>query len=345
MFVPHRSWPFAVLLSAAVARPVAAAFTHDAKLAAAIEHGRRLSDDAAQQLEAALPLHPDDATARAELVGYYYDRSAAFPQRRLAQVLWMIHHRPTDPLTPAYGPVSPLSDGPGYAAASGAWDEQVSAHPTDTAVLADAAVFFDNGTDTPKAQDLLRRAADAEPRSPTWPGRLARSLERQAERQPDQSAVLCNQALALRRTAYKLTPDRTDRFHMLIAMPMDAFRGGDLISAKRIASDLLEAADDFPDDPAHGAAVHQANITLGEVAFHSGNTDRAEGYLAAAAQVTASPGLSPDLGLAKELLAKGERTPVRQYLTACGSWWTAGHDRVQRWVATLDAGGMPDWGA
>jgi tetratricopeptide (TPR) repeat protein len=348
MFVRHRSWPCALLLVAAVARPAAAAFTNDPKLAAAIERGRRLSDDAAKQLEASLALHPDDVGAHAQLIGYFYDRAAAAPQRRLAQVVWMIRHRPADPLTPAYGPVNPLSDGPGYAAASAAWDEQVSAHPTDTAVLADAAAFFDNGTDTPKAQDLLRRAIDAEPRVAAWPARLARSLERQADRQPDQAAVLCNQALALRQMAYKLTPDRADRFHVLTGTPMDAYRGGDLISAKRFASDLLQAADDFPDDPGHGEAVHKANIVLGEVALHSGNTDRAEEYLAAAAKVSSSPALAtagPDVGLAKELLAKGERTPVRDYLLACQSWWTAGHDRLARWVATLDAGGTPDWGS
>ena len=353
MFIRRRSWPCALLLAAlgvpSAARPAAAAFTRDPKLAAAAEHGRRLSDDAAKQLEAGLLQHPDDATAHVQLLGYYYDRSAAFPQQRLAHVLWMIRHRPADPLTPEYGTVGPVADGPGYAAASAAWDEQVAAHPTDTAVLADAAAFYDNGTDTPKAQDLLRKAMDAEPKSPLWPARLAGSTERQAARGEAAAAPdLYNQALALRQSAYKLMPDRTDRFRVLVGEPMDAYRGGDAIAAKRLASNLLEAADDFPTDPAHADAVHQANIVLGEVALQVGNTDRAEDHLAAAAKVSSSPTLAttgPDLNLAKELLAKGERSPVRAYLVACEGFWTAGHDRLKRWVATLDAGGTPDWAA
>ena len=341
MFVSRRSWPVVTLLLLTTA-----GFTHDAKLAAEIERGRRLGDDAAKGLEAALALKPDDAATRAQLLGYYYDRAAAFPQKRLAHVLWFVGHCPADPMTPAYGMVNPLSDSPGYKAVTDAWDKQVDGHPTDAAVLADAAVFFDNGTDTAHAQDLLRRAIDAEPKSAQWPSRLAASLERQAVRSPDRAVELCQQALQLRESAYKLTPDRADRFHVLSGMPMDAYRAGDLISAKRLASNLLETADDFQSDPLHADALHRANIVLGEVALHSGNMDRAEQYLATAAQVKPSPTLAttgPDLGLAKELLAKGERTPVRNYLVACEPLWTGGKERLKRWVATLDSGGMPDW--
>ncbi len=330
------------LLALAASPAGRAAFTADPKLAAAVARGRRLADDAAKQLEAGLAAHPDDAAARASCSG---TTSTGPPPSRSGgwrTSLWMVRHRPADPLTPAYGTFSPLADAPGYAAAAAAWDEQAPAHPADTAVLADAAAFFDNGTDTDKAQDLLRKAMDAEPKSAAWPARLAASLERQAARHPDQPADLCRQALDLRQSAYKLTPDRPDRFHVLIGMPADAYRGGDLIAAKRLARQLLEAADDFPTDPAHGEAVHRANIVLGEVALHTGNTDRAESYLAAAAKVTAWPALAatgPDLSLAKELVAKGERSPVRDYLVACEPFWPGGRERLKRWVATLDAAG------
>ena len=172
MLVSRRSWPIVLLLS------LTAAFTNDAKLASDIELGRRLGDIAAQALEATLTVKPEDPSAHAQLLGYYYDRAASFPQKRLAHVLWFIRHRPADPLTPAYGMISPLSDAPGYKEATDAWDKQVDGHPTDAAVLADAAVFFDNGTDTANAQDLLRRAVDAEPqviRVARAVGRLARA--------------------------------------------------------------------------------------------------------------------------------------------------------------------------
>ena len=343
MLIRRLSWGIVGLVVATA--PAIAAFTSDPAFTADVQRGRKLTDEAAKKLEAMLTLHPDDASARAKLIGYYADRAAAFPQRRLGHVLWLIRHRPADPLTPAYGVVSPLSDAPGYAAASTAWDEQTTARPTDTAVLADAAAFFDNGTDTAKAQDLLNRAMVAEPKSPDWPARLALSLERQADRQPAQVVTLCGQALALRQLAYKLAEGRVERFHILIPEPADAYRMGDHIAAKRLAGRLLETADDFPNDPARSDAVHTANVVLGKVALHTGNGDRAAANLAAAAKVVPSPGLAaagPDLSLAAELLAKGDRSAVREYLVACQQVWPGGRERLKGWVAALDAGGTPE---
>ena len=250
MLVRHRFWSCVSLAVVACPARSPAAFTSDPTVAADVQRGRKLTDAAAAQLEDAVVRHPDDAAARAQLLGYYFDRSAAFPQRRLAHVVWMIRHRPADPLTPAYGAFSPLADAPGYAAAAAAWDEQVAAHPADAAVLADAADFYDHpgdtGADAAKARDLLGRATAAEPKAFDWPARLAASLERQADREPASAPALCGQALQLRQSAYKLAPTRTDRFHVLLNEPADCYRTGDLIATKRLAQRLLDAADDFP---------------------------------------------------------------------------------------------------
>ena len=355
MLVRHRFWSCVSLAVVACPARSPAAFTSDPTVAADVQRGRKLTDAAAAQLEDAVVRHPDDAAARAQLLGYYFDRSAAFPQRRLAHVVWMIRHRPADPLTPAYGAFSPLADAPGYAAAAAAWDEQVAAHPADAAVLADAADFYDHpgdtGADAAKARDLLGRATAAEPKAFDWPARLAASLERQADREPASAPALCGQALQLRQSAYKLAPTRPDRFHVLLNEPADCYRTGDLIATKRLAQRLLDAADDFPADPAHADAVHAADVALGEVALHSGNKPKADEYLAAAAKdatakgVPPSPTLAangPDLGLARELLAAGDRSAVRDYLTAAAPLWPGGRERLNAWVATLDAGGTPD---
>ena len=344
------SWSLALIaaVSPAVARAAAPVVVTDAAFAADVQRGRKLTDDAARQLESAVALHPDDAAARARLIGYYADRTAAFPQRRLPHVLWLIRHRPADPATPACAAVSPLSDAPGYAKASAAWDEQIAAHPKDPAVLANAAAFLDNdqasAADVDKAQDLLRRATEAAPKASEWPARLARSLERQADRTPARAVELFTQAEQLRQQAYDRATNRTDRFHVLIGEPADVFGTGDLIAAKRSAAQLLAAADDFPADPAHGEAVHRANVVLGQVALGTGNAERAATYLAAAAKADPSPALAaagPDLSLARDLLARGDRSAVREYLSACAPLWPGGRERLKGWVATLDAGGTP----
>ena len=337
-----------LLLIAAVALTTAAAPpppSDDAAFAAAVQHGRHLDDAAAAKLETSVPLHPDDAAVRGQLLGYYQDRAAAYPQRRLAHVLWLIRHRPGDPLTPTLDAVSPTADADAYAKVAAAWDEQTAAHAGDAAVTANAATFFDNGTDTYKAQDLLRRAMDGHPKSAEWPARLARSLERQADRDPATAADLCGQALQLRQAAYKLAPTRPERFHALLGEPADAFRTGDLIVSKRLARQLLDTAADFPTDPAHAQAVHHADTVLGLVALHSGNADAAAADLAAAGAVDASAGLAadgPDLTLARDLLAHGDRSAVHDYLVACQRLWPGGRERLKAWLTQLDAGGSPE---
>ena len=147
---------------------------------------------------------------------------------------------------------------------------------------------------------------------------MAASLERDADRHPDRAADLCNQALVLRQQAAKLTPERPARFHVLIGTPADAYRGGDLIAAKRLGSHLLEEADAFPDDPDHGQAVHRADTVLGEVALSVGNVDRAEADLAAAAAVTPWPG--PVRHRPRPVAGQGPARPRRADARAGSTW-------------------------
>ena len=326
------------------AGPTAAA--GDAKaFAADVQRGRRLTEDAAQKLEATVPLRPEDPAVRGQLIGYYVDRAATYPQRRLPHLLWLIRHRPADPATPGLVLVSPTADPAGYAAVSSAWDEQVAAHSNDSAVVANAAGYFDNGTDTAKAQELYRQRMSAEPKAAEWPARLAGSLERQADRDPTTAADLCGQALLLRQSAFKLATGRPERFHQLIDQPSDAFRAGDLIAAKRLAGRLLESAtEEFPTDPRHAEAIHRGRIVLGQIALNTGNADRAGSELLAAAKVEPSAAMTttgPDLTLARDLLAHGERAAVKEYLVACQPIWPGGRERLRSWVAQLDAGQVP----
>ena len=49
--------------------------------------------------------------------------------------------------------------------------------------------------------------------------------------------------------------------------------------------------------------------------------------------------------LAKELLAKGERDAVLEYLQLCSRFWKRGGDKIENWTATIRGGGTPDFGA
>ena len=47
--------------------------------------------------------------------------------------------------------------------------------------------------------------------------------------------------------------------------------------------------------------------------------------------------------LAKELLAAGERNVVVDFLDQCLTFWKRGSDNLNNWIATIKAGGTPDF--
>src|SRR6266436_980211 len=69
-----------------------------------VQQGANLSRGAAQELEAQLEKNPEDLTARAKLLGYYWYQwmqpgEAAAKAARRRHVLWLIEHHPESPVT------------------------------------------------------------------------------------------------------------------------------------------------------------------------------------------------------------------------------------------------------
>jgi hypothetical protein len=74
-------------------------------------------------------------------------------------------------------------------------------------------------------------------------------------------------------------------------------------------------------------------MVLGLVALRQGSVANAKQYLLESGKTTGSPQLDsfgPDFTLAKELLQKGERETVLEYLSLCRKFWKMG-------AAKLDA--------
>jgi hypothetical protein len=307
--------------------------------------GESLTDDQAKALQADLQKHPDDANSHAQLLGYQLSRHTNFHQLRLANILWMIDHQTTDAITgSAYCQIDPTDDADGYAKAKADWDAQVAAHQTDAEILTNAASFF-TANDFGAADSLLQQTIALDPKNGSRPEHLAQLYEKRFTQHPDETARLAPLALLLRESAYKLILDPPHRFALLVQMPMDALRGDDRIAAKKFAGQLVATAPKFKTDPAFGDAVHWGNIVLGELALRNEKTDDAVAYLNAAAQTPGSAtiaGTGPDFHLAKGVLAKGERSAVHDYLTACKKFWPAGREKLNSWLTIVDAGGTPD---
>lgn len=93
--------------------------------------------------------------------------------------------------------------------------------------------------------------------------------------------------------------------------------------------------------PGDGDLWHQANVVLGRIALAEDDVARAKEHLLAAAGVEGSPVLGsfgPNMALAKELLERGEREAVLEYLDLCARFWE--RVRLRVWSDVVRAGGF-----
>ena len=104
----------------------------------------------------------------------------------------------------------------------------------------------------------------------------------------------------------------------------------------------------FPGDWNYGNAVQDANLVLGRIAVKDGRVDEAKQYLLAAGNSPGSPQMNsfgPNVSLAKDLLEKGERDVVIQYLELCRKFWKMHGGSLDQWIQEIKDGKIPDFGA
>jgi tetratricopeptide (TPR) repeat protein len=131
-----------------------------------------MSADQASRLEESLIHDPNDLTARAQLLGYYFAASPRLNpetahEARVRHILWLVQNQPESELAgmseATIDPVGDsLADPAGYEKVKALWLEQVKSHPDKVMVLVNAAWFF-KLPDKAIAADLLTRAHAIDP--------------------------------------------------------------------------------------------------------------------------------------------------------------------------------------
>jgi hypothetical protein len=227
-----------------------------------------------------------------------------------------------------------------YAETKARWLARVEAAPDDVAVLDGAADFF-MIRDRALSEQLLERARAVQPDNYQWPQKLAQVHKLNATSGDLNEARL---ALVEMERAYELMPASVRRFPPDLAVM--AFEAGDLTKARTYAEQLIDARSSSAAwQP--GDAVHKANLVLGRIALGEGRIADAVKFLQASAMTDGSPSLGsfgPNMQLAKDLLAFGERAAVLAYLERCRTFWKMGGERLDRWTEEVRAGITPDFG-
>jgi len=163
---------------------------------------------------------------------------------------------------------------------------------------------------------------------------------------PELRAAFMKKRLAVLEMA-PASSDSQQRLDQLPGLVQAAFDAGEMEKATNYAGESLRLAADHQDQRDYDTAVHKANIVLGRMALRQNNVEKAKTYLLTAGHVNGGGVLSsfgPNMSLAKELLERGEKDVVLQYLELCKSFWTSSRGQPDRWIEEIKAGKIPEFG-
>ncbi len=301
--------------------------------------GKNLSRQKVQELEASLVKKPADIDVRLNLIGYYSANSQA-PADRMrhrGHVLWMLENRPEHPATGESSLRDLPGDPEGNARILTIWQRHLESRPDDVAVLKNAERFF-FGKDPAEAERLILRISEEEPDNAHWPAELAQ-LYRMFGIPGQYFDNAANRAVDAYGRVLALIRQPAARDSLAGEMAAAAFKIGDYEGAAALAKIHLHSSDQ--------TAVQRANTVLGRVAIRTGDMAGSKQYLLDSSKPEASRDISvtgPTMLLAKELLARGERDAVIQYLENCLELWPRGEPFLRNWIAEIKSGRMPNFG-
>lgn len=123
------------------------------------------------------------------------------------------------------------------------------------------------------------------------------------------------------------------RFYNLESLIRESwYKKGDYGQAEALAMEYLELAEQFKSDWNYGNAIHFSHLTIGLIRLREGEVEKAGEHLLAAGKTPGSPQLDsygPRLTLARELLLRGEKRVVLQYLDMVANFWTKEKDLIK----------------
>jgi tetratricopeptide (TPR) repeat protein len=135
------------------------------------------------------------------------------------------------------------------------------------------------------------------------------------------------------------------KFRALGDAARQSVAAGKVEDARKYAQELVALLPEFRQDSEYGNAVHDANLTLGRIAVREGRMDEAKSCLIQSISVPGARLMDygPSMGLAKDLLEKGERQAVLEYFVLCKKFWN--NSRLDDWSQQVSTGQIPDFGA
>ena len=195
------------------------------------------------------------------------------------------------------------------------------------------------------AEETLRRAKTLQPENDRWPWRLAFLYKAQADTATaGLQADLAAKSLAEFETALRLGSFWSDSW--LPLLPQVALMAGETTKARDYALWLLRLGWQSVAKARHGSLpgefIHRGNIVLGRIALATNDLQHAKAHLIDAGRapwVISKEDNEPDMTLAADLLDRGERPVVIEYLKLCRLIWKGHADELSARIDAVRNGG------
>ena len=295
----------------------------------------------AEKLEKKLAEKPDHAESRLRLLNHYrLDKSADGRAAMLRHVVWIVENAPESNMTARVSSVSKAREPEAYEKLRDLWLKHLENDPKNPKIASNAARFF--ADDRPRAEELLKKAQELEPKNTAWTQQLADFYMRAAQDRQSPDPAAAKNALAQYEALLPQVDERR-KPRLLTQAAEAALLTGDDAKLGQYAAQLLKEAS--PDDRMYGDYVHDGHRLLGHAALKAGDVATAKAELAKAGKAPESmmmERVGPQLTLAKALLEKGEKEAVLAYLDQVAALWPAGADAVDGWIAQIQKGETPD---
>lgn len=216
----------------------------------------------------------------------------------------------------------------------------MQSYPTNAQVLGNLAALVERASGG-RALDLYERAEKLEPWNPRWPEAQSRILGRGYFADADDTIYPRAYAKLVR--AVELWGDAR-RFDYQGQLAEAALRAGYIDKARSHANAILAEIATRPKSWNTGNLIYEAHQTLGRVALQAGDVAAARKHLIEAGKTPGSPTLDtfgPDMTLATELLARGERDAVIEFLDLVEVFWEGEGERLEMWRQQIRHGQKP----
>jgi hypothetical protein len=205
--------------------------------------------------------------------------------------------------------------------------------------MANAARFF-LLTDPNLTEHLLKLCQQLRPEDPQWSENLAHFYSL-GQRREDAGKALKE----LERMETKIKGE-AEKGHVLVEMARNLFLLGEYEKAEVLALRAVIASSKSTPTIAVGDVFHQGNLILGRIALKSGDVDKAKAFLINSAKTSDAPVLAafgPNMMLAKQLLDRGERDIVLEFLNMCSSLWQSENHEAEKWIYEIKNGRIPEF--